>query len=522
MYQAAPMTGLGADVNIIEAMEMFKDLSDTQIEQAKRNPAYALFANLEQNRRLKLRSKQAEQAPKKTVAEQLSEATLGIMSPQRSMPAAPKPQGMPQAMPSGPQGMPSSLQGMPQQTEPQGLAALMGQQEPVQMASGGPVAFSNGLMVESEEEKAKRLERERIERELSEPYRPANPMAGQAARQEGYRETELESQRLAQRARDAQRQQVRNQEQAGLADLERRLRQQSGTSAQSAAPNFSRLLEAVPSNLRANAPQIMSTQDYETNVAKREEAQQKKFGDPVSPIAEQLAKLTGQTMSPEEIQKRVARESALAMMAGKRRDFAGALSEGLMAGDKAKSALEETNRQRQVLGLQAQMANAKYKDSLARQNFADAEKYANELRELDFKQKQLNQNAAVLNANIIKDLAQAQAALRPPASATAKPMTPAQLLPVYKEALSKAKPEIDALDKEFEGRTGIMASLFSGMSGKKPLPANWRQDPKAQWARDEYDSRRQQIIKRHVADLTGGMLGVIDMSNLKVLEQAMK
>ena len=518
MYQAAPMTGLGADVNIIEAMEMFKDLSDTQIEQAKRNPAYALFANLEQNRRLKLRSKQADQAPKKTVAEQLSEATLGIMSPQRSAPAAPKPQGLPQAMPSGPQGMPEA---MPQQTEPQGLAALMGQ-EPVQMASGGPVAFSNGLMVESEEEKAKRLERERIERELSEPYRPANPMAGQAARQEGYRETELESQRLAQRARDAQRQQVRNQEQAGLADLERRLRQQSGTSGQSAAPSFSRLLEAVPSGMRADAPQIMSTQDYETNVAKREEAQQKKFGDPVSLIAEQLAKLTGQTISPEEMQKRVARESALAMMAGKRRDFAGALSEGLMAGDKAKAALEETNRQRQVLGLQAQMANAKYKDSLARQNFADAEKYANELRELDFKQKQLNQNAAVLNANIIKDLAQAQAALRPPATAGAKPLTPAQLLPVYKEALSKAKPEIDALDKEFEGRTGIMASLFSGMSGKKPLPANWRQDPKAQWARDEYDSRRQQIINRHVSDLTGGMLGSIDLSDPNKLAQAMK
>ena len=518
MYQAAPMTGLGADVNIIEAMEMFKDLSDTQIEQAKRNPAYALFANLEQNRRLKLRSKQADQAPKKTVAEQLSEATLGIMSPQRSAPAAPKPQGMPQAMPSGPQGMPEA---MPQQTEPQGLAALMGQQEPVQMASGGPVAFSNGLMVESEEEKAKRLERERIERELSEPYRPANPMVGQAAKQEPYREAQRETERLAQRALDAQQQRARNEQQAGLADLERRLRQPSGQG-QSTGLDFNRLLGAVPQGLRATPPQIMSTKDYEASVAKREEAQQKKFGDPVSPIAEQLAKLTGQTMSPEEMQKRVARESALAMMAGKRRDFAGALSEGLMAGDKAKAALEETNRQRQVLGLQAQMANAKYKDSLARQNFSDAEKYANELRELDFKQKQLNQNAAVLNANIIKDLAQAQAALRPPASAAAKPMTPAQWLPIYKEALSKAKPEIEALDKEFDSRTGIMASLFSGMSGKKPLPANWRQDPKAQWARDEYDSRRQQIINRHVSDLTGGMLGSIDLSDPNKLAQAMK
>jgi len=504
MYQAAPMTGLGADVNIIEAMEMFKDLSDTQIEQAKRNPAYALFANLEQNRRVKLRSKQANQEPKKTIAEQLSEASTGIMSPNKAMPAPPALQGMPQAQPTDGQ---------------QGLMSLM-QQEPVQMASGGPVAFSNGLMVESEEEKAKRLERERIQRELDEPYRPANPMAGQAAKQEPYREAQREIERLARRATDAQQQRVRNEQQAGLADLDRRLRQQ--TTGQSGQIDFNRLLSQLPAGLRADAPKIMSTKDYESDVAKREEAMAKKFGDQVSPIAEQLAKLTGQTMSPEEMQKRVARESALTMMAGKRRDFAGALSEGLMAGDKAKSALEETNRQRQVLGLQVQMANAKYKDALARQNFADAEKYANELRELDYKQKQLNQNAAVLNANIIKDLAQAQAALRPPASAAAKPMTPAQLLPIYKEALSKAKPEIDALDKEFEGRTGIMASLFSGMSGKKPLPANWRQDPKAQWARDEYDQRRQSIINKHVSDLTGGMLGSTDLSDPQKLAEALK
>jgi hypothetical protein len=514
MYQPAPSSGLGADVNVIEAMEMFKDLSDNQLNQAKMNPVYSLFATIEQNRRLRTRSGQQKPAPNKTIAQQLSEASSGMMSAPKSMPAAPAPQGMPQVQPT--------------QQQQAGLGALMGgpqaMAEPQGMAGGGmiggPVAFSNGLMVESEEEKAKRLERERIQRELDEPYRPANPMAGQAARQEPYREAQRQTERLAQRATDAQQQRVRNEQQAGLADLDRRLRQQP--TGQSGQIDFGRLLGALPTGLRADAPQIMSTKDYESAVAKREEAMAKKFGDQVSPIAEQLAKLTGQTMSPEEMQRRATRESALAMMAGKRRDFAGALSEGLMAGDKAKSALEETNRQRQILGLQAQMTNAKYKDSLARQNFADAEKYANELRELDFKQKQLNQNAAVLNANIIKDLAQAQAALRPPASAGSKPLTPAQMLPIYKEALSKAKPEIDALDKEFEGRTGIMASLFSGMSGKKPLPANWREDPKAQWARNEYDQRRQSIINKHVSDLTGGMLGSIDLSNPQKLAEAMR
>lgn len=512
MYQPAPSSGLGADVNVIEAMEMFKDLSDNQLNQAKMNPVYSLFATIEQNRRLRTRSGQQKPAPNKTVAQQLSEASSGMMSAPKSMPAAPAPQGMPQVQPPTQQAGLGALMGGPQEmAAPQGMAGGG--------MIGGPVAFSNGLMVESEEEKAKRLERERIQRELDEPYRPANPMAGQAARQEPYREAQRETERLAQRATDAQQQRVRNEQQAGLADLDRRLRQQ--TTGQSGQIDFGRLLGALPTGLRADAPQIMSTQDYESNVAKREEAMAKKFGDQVSPIAEQLAKFMGQTMSPEEMQKRATRESALAMMAGKRRDFAGALSEGLMAGDKAKSALEETNRQRQILGLQAQMANAKYKDALARQNFADAERYANELRELDFRQKQLNQNAAVLNANIIKDLSQAQAALRPPASAGSKPLTPAQMLPIYKEALSKAKPEIDALDTEFKNRSEFMGSLFSGITGRKPVPPNWREDPKAQWARDEYEQRRQSIIRKHVSDLTGGMLGAIDLSKPEDLRRAM-
>lgn len=515
MYQPAPSSGLGADVNVIEAMEMFKDLSDNQLNEAKRNPVYSLFATIEQNRRLRTRSGQQKPTPNKTVAQQLSEASSGIMPAPKSMPAAPAPQGMPQVQPTQ------------QPMQQAGLGALMG--EPQEMAEpqgmagggiiGGPVAFSNGLMVESEEEKAKREERERIQRELDEPYRPANPMAGQASRQEPYREAQRETERLAQRATDAQQQRVRNEQQSGLADLDRRLRQQ--TTGQSGQIDFGRLLGALPAGLRADAPQIMSTQDYERAVARREEAMAKKFGDTVSPIAEQLAKLTGQTMSAEDMQKRATRESALAMMAGKRRDFAGALSEGLMAGDKAKSGLEEANRQRQILGLQAQMANAKYKDAMARQNFADAEKYANELRELDYKQKLLTQQSAVLNANIIKDLAQAQSALRPPASAGSKPLNPAQMLPIYKEALSKAKPEIDALDTEFKNRSEFMGSLFSGITGRKPVPPNWREDPKAQWARDEYDQRRQLIIRKHVSDLTGGMLGAIDLSNPNDLIKAM-
>ena len=85
MYQPAPSSGLGADVNVIEAMEMFKDLSDNQLNEAKMNPVYSLFATIEQNRRLRTRSGQQKPTPNKTVAQQLSEASSGMMSAPKSM-----------------------------------------------------------------------------------------------------------------------------------------------------------------------------------------------------------------------------------------------------------------------------------------------------------------------------------------------------------------------------------------------------------------------------------------------------
>jgi hypothetical protein len=204
------------------------------------------------------------------------------------------------------------------------------------------------------------------------------------------------------------------------------------------------------------------------------------------------------------------------MMGTTRRDFIGSLSEGLSAGDKARKALEETNQQKQVLGMQAQLANAKYKDALARQNFSDAEKYANELRELKFKQDQLNANAAVLNANILKDVAQAEAALRPRVAAE-RQITPNQMMQIRKEAIDRSKKEIEALEAEYNKRTGWWSNLGSG---KTPLPPDWKAVEKY---RREFESERERIINRNVRELTGGMLGVdMDLSNPNALAAALR
>jgi hypothetical protein len=156
---------------------------------------------------------------------------------------------------------------------------------------------------------------------------------------------------------------------------------------------------------------------------------------------------------------------------------------------------------------------------LARQNFSDAEKYANELRELKFKQDQLNANAAVLNANILKDVAQAEAALRPRV-ATGRQITPNQMMQIRQAAEAKARPELDAIDDEFKSRSGLWTSMTSAITGKKPIPSDWKtnqKDPDAIRARAEYERLRQEAINRKVADLTGGMLGVRDLSNPSAL-----
>ena len=517
MYQPSAETGIGADVNIIEAMEMFKDLSDTQLAQAKRNPSYALFANLEENRRLRMRNKQTQPMPTKTVAEQLSEAVA-----------------MPQTMPAPPQQGGGGLAALMGQQMPQQMPPEMAQQMPVGMASGGmiggPVAFSDGLMVA--ENALTEEDRREIERRIREGggYVPAGPMladprSGIYQREAPPAESQPRGPMLAdprsgiyQRREEPPRVEVtgvgQKPQDTGLAALQQKLAQQGKP--QESVSGVQALLNRIPAELKYTPPQIMKDTDYDAKVAAREKMLKEKFPDTVSPIAEQLAKLVGQQMSPEELQRRANREAALAMMGTTRRDFIGSLSEGLSAGDKARKALEETNQQKQVLGMQAQLANAKYKDALARQNFSDAEKYANELRELKFKQDQLNANAAVLNANILKDVAQAEAALRPRVAA-GRQITPNQMMQIRKEAIDRSKKEIEALEAEYNKRTGWWSNLGSG---KTPLPPDWKAVEKY---RREFESERERIINRNVRELTGGMLGVdMDLSNPNALAAALQ
>ncbi|NDF92860.1 MAG: hypothetical protein EB115_13000, partial [Betaproteobacteria bacterium] len=81
MMQAA--TGLGQDVNILEAMEMFKGVPDQVLPKYAQDPKLAIFAAAEMARRddMRKRYQQRAQKPNKPIVEQLAESMAPSMPP---------------------------------------------------------------------------------------------------------------------------------------------------------------------------------------------------------------------------------------------------------------------------------------------------------------------------------------------------------------------------------------------------------------------------------------------------------
>ena len=128
-------TGLGGDVNILEAMEMFKSIPDQALPKYAQDPKLAIFAAAEMARRddMRKRYSQRAQKPNKPVVAQLADS----ISP--SMPMLPPGMNAPQEQ--QPMQMAPSQQSPMQQSQMSGLAGLMPEQR---MARGGMVAFAPG------------------------------------------------------------------------------------------------------------------------------------------------------------------------------------------------------------------------------------------------------------------------------------------------------------------------------------------------------------------------------------------
>jgi len=486
MYQPSAETGLGADVNIIEAMEMFKDLSDTQLAQAKRNPSYALFANLEENRRLRMRNKQTQPMPTKTIAEQLSEAAA-----------------MPQTMPPQQSGL-AALMGQPQQMPPE-----MTQEMPMGMARGGviggPVAFSDGLMVANNvltEE-----DRREIERRVKEGGGFAPYSSGVGMEFGGDTDFQGQEPRVPAIIKGQRVMATPNELRAAgysEATIQERFKQPSpkpvAPSPAAPQPQKPRPL-AIPPQPSATPMGLSSIIKTGKDAMKQlgispiqmdsgpiradglYAERQRRFPDETSPIMKRLEEFYGKQPTQEEIQKAANRQIALSMMGTKERNFLTGLASSLQAGEDVKKSMMLENKAAQQSLLQAQLSHAKYQDALRRGDYDAAEKAAREERAYKLQAQQLQQQQAMMPLEIGLTLAKA---MQP--KGTGGAFSGPQAAKVRETAYKLAAPEIAALEKEYEAAAKPVLGMFGGFE------TNWRQGEKGK----ELERRKQEIINKYI------------------------
>ena len=141
-------TGLGGDVNILEAMEMFKSVPDQVLPKYAQDPKLAIFAAAEMARRddMRKRYNQRAQKPNKPVVAQLAESmapSMPMMPPGMNAPQEPQPMQMAPSQMSQPQMQPE-MQLKMQPPMQQQMQAGLGAVAPQGMASGGMVSFKDG------------------------------------------------------------------------------------------------------------------------------------------------------------------------------------------------------------------------------------------------------------------------------------------------------------------------------------------------------------------------------------------
>lgn len=488
-------TGLGGDVNILEAMEMFKSIPDQALPKYAQDPKLAIFAAAEMARRddMRKRYSQRAQKPNKPVVAQLADS----ISP--SMPMLPPGMNAPQEQ--QPMQMAPSQQS-PMQQPQAGLAGLMPEQR---MARGGMVAFAPGGSVLSPEEleevrrraresgyisqkDAEAMERERIQRELDVPFRPANPMASQAAKQEFLRKEAALGPFVGPPAPKPGSQ--------GAGQPQQRLPVIAPQQAPAApAPMGIEQIIAMGKRATAGVPQIQTEEPYET--AGRAEQiykeKQGRFTDEISLIMDQLKKFYGQQPSQEDIQKAANRQIALSMMGSKDRNFLAGLAGGLQAGEDVKKSMGAENRAMQQASLQAQLAHAKYQDAIRRGDYDAADRAAREERTYRLQTQKLAQEQAMMPLEVGLGLARA---MQPKGGGEAG-LKPKDAAEIQMKVMAVAKPELDALETEYKKRA---KNWFFDRG-----PQDYQNDP-------EYQNRRQAIIQRVMSEQAPQLMGVAQVT----------
>lgn len=465
--------GLAPDINLLEAMDIFKNFPDEELPRYRNDPKLALVAAAEMDRRLRVRKDfEAKLAkPSGPIVEQLQSQLMAPPEPSMQQP-------MQQPM------------GQPNMQQPQGLGGLM-----PAMAQGGkvPVAFQVGgvgpefggdAIVEEEKEvrvpaiingqrvmataselRAAGYPESTVQQRLKEATPKPSPSATPAqptttsAPQQGVTAEDLRKMLAALTA-------AQQQPQAGM----------SLTQLARMAKDF------IP---EINAP--MSPEERRRIEDEEEKRLQQKFPDKVSGIMEQLAQAAGQQVSPDEARRRAFMKAGIAGLGYQGRDFGGGLAGMLEGYQGTKESIEAANKEAKTNELKARLAGEQYKDALRRKDYESAKKYAEE--QAEYKQKEIAaRNQFKVGSLGIMGAVQDLMTPKKTAGATAGLPKFSDAARIRKDAMEMAQPEL----RELEARYDKEASIFAPTFGKRKK--DWRDDPKEKAA---FESEKERIIQRY-------------------------
>ena len=472
--------GLAPDINLFEAMDIFKNFPDEELPNYRNDPKLALVAAAEMDRRLRIRKdfEAKQQKPSGPIIDQLQQQLL----------APPQPMGQPMQPMAQPMAQPEMQQ--PQQ----GLGSLV-----PGMAQGGPVAFQfgglladprSGIYPKETDEDRKRKAAERlvqVEQQLKNPNLPGQASAILATEAANLRKEVAPEQPKPAEQKPADQTQGQNAQLNNLiaAILANR---QPTTPAAPAAPTLGGLATIAKDYIpEINPP--MSPEERRKIEDEEEKRLQQKFPDKVSGIMEQLAQAAGQQVSPDEARRRAFMKAGIAGLGYQGRDFGGGLAGMLEGYQGTKESIEAANKEAKTNELKARLAGEQYKDALRRKDYESAKKYAEE--QAEYKQKEIAaRNQFKVGSLGIMGAVQDLMTPKKAAGATAGLPKFGDAARIRKDAVEAAQPELRDLEKRYDEES----SRFHSALGFGKRGTSWRNDPKEM---ANFESEKENIIQKY-------------------------
>ncbi len=482
--------GLAPDINLFEAMDIFKNFPDEELPNYRNDPKLALVAAAEMDRRLRIRKdfEAKQQKPSGPIIDQLQQQLL----------APPQPMGQPMQPMAQPMAQPEMQQ--PQQ----GLGALV-----PGMAQGGPVAFQFGGGVGAEfggsSDDALAADEERRRRVLQEKQMQADRDRYQFLLQSGALE---QAQRLREANPEAAKQPPApgakptetakpSEQKSDLSSLIAQLAKLQQAQQQPAAPAPVDLkgLEKLAAAYTPQVVPVMSPQQRRQFAEEEERYMQQKFPDKVSPLAEQLAAEVGQQVSPEEAKRRAFMKAGIAGLGYTGRDFGAGLAGMLEGYEGTKQSVEAANKEAKTLALKARLANEQYKDAIKRKDYESARKYADEAAQIQAAQVEAQNKAKLGKLGVMGAMQDLMTPKKAAGAGTTSGMPKfGDMARIRQEAVNAAQQELRAHEKQYDEE----ASMFHSALGKGKRTTNWRDNPTE---KAKFDSEQEQIIRKYEARL---------------------